>query len=247
MLLPKHLPLSTTPFTYSLHTLCVGADLGMTLRKLTLTFEYIKSILLKTITKIYDSSFRERGSKFIGYLFPAASEEEFQDELDALKSKYPDATHHCWAWRLNPGQPKEFSSDDGEPSGTAGLPILNQLKSFEVVNVGMVVIRYYGGTKLGKSGLIEAYGRGAELCLESAKLISIKPVQLFEIRYGYPEENVIQKLKNDYDLKVLESEYLEDIKLKVACSLKSSNTFEENLAGLEHLGIYFNNLEKSFI
>ncbi|MBD3616449.1 MAG: YigZ family protein [Gracilimonas sp.] len=183
----------------------------------------------------------------MGYLFPAESEEQFGEELDRLKSKYPDATHHCWAWRLNPAQPQEFSSDDGEPSGAAGLPILNQLKSFDVVNAGVVVVRYYGGTKLGKSGLIEAYGRGAQLCLESASLISIRPVQLFEICYGYPEENVIQKLKNDYDLKILESEYLENIRLRVACSLNTTNILEENLKGLEHLGINFSKLEKSFL
>lgn len=219
----------------------------MTLEKLSLTFEYIKSRLLKTINKTYESSFRERGSKFMGYLFPAESEVDFQNQLDQLKSTYPDATHHCWAWRLNPAQPKEFSSDDGEPSGTAGLPILNQLKSFEVVNAGVVVIRYYGGTKLGKSGLIEAYGRGTQLCLESASLKSIKPVQLFEIQYGYPDENIIQKLINDYELSVLDSEYLERVKLNVACPLKISEQFEKELSGLEHLKITFEKLEESFI
>lgn len=202
---------------------------------------------MKTTNKFYESSFRERGSKFMGYLFPSESEEDFQEELDKLRSKYPDATHHCWAWRLNPAQPKEFSSDDGEPSGTAGLPILNQLKSFEVVNAGIVVVRYYGGTKLGKSGLIEAYGLAAQECLEKADLFSIKPVQLFEIRYPYPQENIIQKLKNDYGLEVLESDYMEDITLTVACPKDSSTKFEEEVLGLEHLDIEFKNLKESHI
>lgn len=202
---------------------------------------------MKTIIQTYTSSFRERGSKFISYLFSAETEEDFQNELDQLKSKYPDATHHCWAWRLNPAQPKEFSSDDGEPSGTAGLPILNQLKSFEVVNAGIVVVRYYGGTKLGKPGLIEAYGRGAEECLESARLISIKPVQIFEIRYPYPEENRIQKLKNDYELQVLASEYLESVKLKIACPKEKATSFKNELSGLQHLNIVFDELSESFI
>ncbi|HBX66135.1 MAG TPA: hypothetical protein DEG32_08245 [Balneolaceae bacterium] len=200
-----------------------------------------------TIKKSYESSFRERGSKLLGYLFPADSEEAFAAELDKLKSKYPDATHHCYGWRINPAQPKEFSSDDGEPSGSAGLPILNQLKSFEVVNAGVVVVRYYGGTKLGKSGLIEAYGLGAQSCLEKASLVSIKPVQLFEINYPYPEENTIQKLKNDYDLEILESEYLESITLKVACPKKSALYFEREVEGLEHLNITFKKLEEHFI
>ncbi|MEX0723215.1 MAG: YigZ family protein [Gracilimonas sp.] len=202
---------------------------------------------MKTTNKFYESSFRERGSKFMGYLFPSESEEDFQEELDKLRSKYPDATHHCWAWRLNPAQPKEFSSDDGEPSGTAGLPILNQLKSFDVLNAGIVVIRYYGGTKLGKSGLIEAYGLAAQQCLEKANLISIKPVQLFEIRYPYPQENIIQKLKNNYELKILESNYMEDITLKVACPKDSSAKFKNEVLGLEHLDIEFKKLKESHI
>ncbi|MDZ7807862.1 MAG: YigZ family protein [Gracilimonas sp.] len=202
---------------------------------------------MKTINKTYESSFRERGSKFMGYLFPAESEEEFQEELDHLRSKYPDATHHCWAWRLNPAQPKEFSSDDGEPSGSAGLPILNQLKSFEVVNAGIVVVRYYGGTKLGKSGLIEAYGRGAELCLTKAMLLSIKPVQMFEVVYPYPEENTVQKLINDYDLNVTDSEYLERVKLNVACPKENAKGFERSISGMEHLDIHFETKQEHYI
>lgn len=219
----------------------------MNLGRWTITFESIKSTLLKTINKTYESSFRERGSKFMGYLFPIETEEDFQNELDGLRSKYPDATHHCWGWRLNPAQPKEFSSDDGEPSGTAGLPILNQLRSFEVVNAGIVVVRYYGGTKLGKSGLIEAYGRGAELCLEMAELLTIKPVQMYEIMYPYPEENTIQKLINDFNLKVVGSEYLEKVKLNVACPTPNTRLFEKSIRGMEHLQIHFDTKQEDYI
>lgn len=202
---------------------------------------------MKTIKKSSSVSFREKGSKFIGYLFSIETENDFQQELDQLKSKYPDATHHCYGWRVNPAQPKEFSSDDGEPSGTGGLPILNQLKSFEVVNAGIVVVRYYGGTKLGKPGLIEAYGMAAQQCLEKATLVMIRPVQLFEIKYPYPEENTINKLKNDYELKVLESEYLEQVMLKVACPKVKAGACEKGLSSLEHLKISFEKLEESFI
>ena len=200
-----------------------------------------------SIKKSFESSFRERGSKFLGYLFPIASEDEFSNQLDKLKSKYPDATHHCYGWRLDPAQPKEFSSDDGEPSGSAGLPILNQLKSFDVVNAGIVVVRYYGGTKLGKSGLIEAYGLAAKQCLEKASLISIRPVQLFEVQYPYSEENTIQKWKNDYNLVVQESQYLETITLKIACPKELASTFEKELTGMEHLNITFEKLGQHFV
>ncbi len=200
-----------------------------------------------TIKKPFESQFRERGSKFIGCLFPADSEEIFSAGLDELKSKYPDATHHCYGWRINPAQPKEYSSDDGEPSGTAGLPILNQLKSFDAINVGMVVIRYYGGTKLGKPGLIAAYGLTTEQCLEKSDLISIRPVQIFEIHYAYPEENIINKLKNDYSLSVHEAEYLASIRLKVACPIESTTALEQELSGLEHLKISYKKLKESYI
>lgn len=200
-----------------------------------------------TIKKPFESQFRERGSKFIGHVFPADSEEMFGAALDSLKSTYPDATHHCYGWRINPAQPKEYSSDDGEPSGTAGLPILNQLKSFEVINTGIVVVRYYGGTNLGKPGLIEAYGSAAQQCLEKAALISIRPVQLFDIHYAYPEENIINKLKSDYSLHVQEAEYLASIRLKIACPLENAPALEQELSGLEHLNIRFQKLEESYI
>lgn len=200
-----------------------------------------------SIKNSIESSFRERGSRFLGFLFPAGSEAAFSNQLDTLKSRYPDATHHCYGWRINPAQPKEFSTDDGEPSGTAGLPILNQLKSFEVINAGIVVVRYYGGTKLGKPGLIEAYGLAAQQCLEMAQLVSIKAVKLFEIQYPYPKENTIQKLKNDFKLSVIESEYLEHICLQVACSLELVEAFTKNLEGIEHLDIAFNEIGESYI
>lgn len=200
-----------------------------------------------TIQKKYEIQFRERGSKFMGLLFPAESESIFGEELDRVKSAYPDATHHCYAWRIDPAQPKEFSSDDGEPSGTAGLPILNQLRSFEVVNAGLVVVRYYGGTKLGKPGLIEAYGGAAEQCLDAARLISIRPVRHFSIEYQYPEENVIRKLQNQYELKILDAEYLASVQLKVACPLTFEDDLEKELHALEHLGIQYQKMEQHYL
>jgi uncharacterized YigZ family protein len=175
------------------------------------------------------------------------SEDEFQEQLHQIKSEFPDATHHCWAWRLNPVQPKQFSSDDGEPSGTAGLPILNQLKSADIINGGIVVVRYYGGTKLGKSGLIEAYSRAAALSVESADLVSIEPVYLFRIQYPYPQENTIQKLQNDYDLQVQDAEYLINVSLKVACPASLADSFKNEISGLDYLDIEYDDLGESFV
>lgn len=202
---------------------------------------------MNTIKKVYEYTFREKGSKFIGFIFPCDSEDAFGDSLDKLKSKYPDASHHCYAWRINPNNLKEFSSDDGEPSGTAGLPILNQLKSVDLVNTSAVVVRYFGGTKLGKPGLIQAYGFAIKECLESAVPVKITPVQIFEIQYPYPEENLINKLINNYGLDVQEAKYMEDVRLKIACPKNKTAAFEKEISGLEHLEISHKKLEESFL
>lgn len=192
---------------------------------------------MHTVTDTTTRSFREKGSKFIGYLFPSSSANQFEEELQQLKSKYPDATHHCYGWRINPNKIEEFAQDDGEPGGTAGLPILNQLKSFEVVNCGCVVVRYYGGTKLGKSGLIQAYGRAAELCLQNASLPTLIPTQNFRIRYPYSQQNKINKLKNQFDLKEIKAEYLVQITLDIACRSEQASDFLDALERLHHKGI----------
>lgn len=192
-------------------------------------------------------SFREKGSKFIGHLFPAESKEKFESRLDELKSKYPDATHHCYAWRIAPANLEEFAQDDVEPGGTAGLPILNQLKSYEAVNAGIVVVRYYGGTNLGKSGLIKAYGQSAERCLKKTKLVPIRLVWKVEVTFPYSEQNSIDQLIHRFDLKEFTSNYAEKVTLVLACPVKSKTELEKNLEQLEHRDIHYSMVEKSFV
>lgn len=192
---------------------------------------------MKTVTEETSSKFRDKGSKFLGYLFAAASTDEFQEQLQRIKSRYPDATHHCYAWRMHPNKIEEFTQDDGEPSGTAGLPILNKLKSFEAVNCGCVVVRYYGGTNLGTSGLIRAYGQAAELCLQQASLARLIPTINFRIRYPYGQQNQIDRLKNRFDLKEIDAEYLEQVTLEMACRKEQAPDFQEALDRLRHKGI----------
>lgn len=194
-----------------------------------------------------DTSFREKGSKFMGYLSPVESLDEFNRKLNTLKSKYPDATHHCYGWRLNPAKTEEFAQDDGEPSGTAGLPILNQLKSFEVVNAGLVVVRYYGGTNLGKSGLIKAYGAAAELCLQKADLKPIEVIWKVEITYPYAEQNAIEKLMHQFNLIELKASYTEKVTLIAGCPVKNYQSLKKNLEQLEHRNISADFIEKNFV
>lgn len=192
---------------------------------------------MKTVQKTNKTSFREKGSKFIGYLFPASSISQFEKKLDKIKSKYPDATHHCYGWRINPNDIKEFAQDDGEPNGTAGLPILNQLKSYNAVNCGCIVVRYYGGTKLGKSGLIQSYGYSARLCLDKAKMLPVIPTRNFQITYPYNRQAQIDQLKNSFDLKEIEAQYLEKVTLDIACRTKEAEQLWKKLTKLEHQDI----------
>lgn len=200
-----------------------------------------------TVLQQTKTSFREKGSKFIGYLFPTLSKSDFEEKLADIQSEYPDATHHCYAWRINPNNIEEFSQDDGEPSGTAGQPILNKLKSFEVVNCGCIVVRYYGGTNLGTSGLIQAYGRSAELCLNKANCSTIIPTKNVRIDYPYNQQKKIDQLKNQFDLKELDAEYLEEVTIKMACRSGQSDRFLTALEKLEHAGIRTEHLGDGYV
>lgn len=202
---------------------------------------------MKTIRKTYSVEFKDRGSKFIGILFPANTEETFDTELQEIKKEYWDASHHCYAYRIDPEKETEFSSDDGEPSGTAGLPILNQLKSENLIDVGAIVIRYFGGTKLGKSGLIEAYGSAIQLCIQKADLLKIQQVQFYDIEYAYDQENLINKLVLNYNLIEQNAEYSASVNKRFACPLTSSDKFKKELFSLEHLNIKFKASETGYI
>lgn len=194
-----------------------------------------------------DSLLRDRGSKFYGFLIGTGKAEVFLKKLDQIKKKYPDATHYCYAYRVNPNELEEFSNDDGEPSGTAGLPILNQLRSYQIINAGVVVVRYYGGTKLGKSGLIQAYGGTADECLKSADLIKIRRVVLFRINYPYRLETLITKMKNDFNLTEQDASYTESVSQVITCPSEVSTDFANYLLKQSYLGLTYEQLESTYI
>ncbi|MCE2963284.1 MAG: IMPACT family protein [Chitinophagales bacterium] len=151
---------------------------------------------IKTIDKSYQSEYKSSQSRFIGYLYPANSISIFKEQLILLKKEHSKATHICYAYRIGFQNEDVRANDDGEPSGTAGKPILNQLYSFQVQNVSLFVVRYYGGTKLGVSGLIEAYKEAAIFCLQEAELIEIEETIVFDLILN-PEKyyEVIKVLK----------------------------------------------------
>ena len=117
-------------------------------------------------TEVRDILLKEKGSKFIGFAFPINNEKELKTALEGLKIEHPKATHHCYAFRIGINGENYRANDDGEPSGSAGLPIYNQLLAHNLTNILVVIVRYYGGTKLGVSGLVKAYKESTKITLE---------------------------------------------------------------------------------
>ncbi len=167
-------------------------------------------------------------------MLPCKNVDQADELVNRYRDEYHDATHHCYAFRVNPVEISEFSQDDGEPSGTAGAPLLNVLKSENLINVIAIVVRYYGGTKLGKSGLIDAYGKAAKLCSESAFFKKVIPVQEFLISFNYDKQSLIDTLKHQFSWIELEADYKEAVTLKVACPEEKLDEFKSKIESVKH-------------
>ena len=150
-----------------------------------------------------EAIYKEKSSKFLAYAYPVESEEEIRTLLDALRKKYYDATHLCYAWRLGPHGETFRANDDGEPSGTAGKPILGQLLSNELVNCLIVVVRYFGGTKLGVSGLIGAYKESAAEAIRAAEIVERTVDTVVEVEFSYLAMNDVMRVVKEEQPKVV--------------------------------------------
>jgi len=185
-----------------------------------------------TIVAASEGIFKDKGSKFIARAFPVENEEQVKEILTMLRKEYYDARHHCYAYRFNAEEEQFRSNDDGEPSGTAGKPILNQLLSKELMNVLVVVIRYFGGTKLGVSGLINAYKTATIDALENAKIIKRFIYRQIEIRFEYPIMNSVMRLIKEEVVEVLEQNF--DLNCVIKIQIKKSE-LEKIIFKLEDL------------
>ena len=146
----------------------------------------------KTILKpVENVLLKEKGSKFIGFAFPVNNETELKSALEKIRSEHPKATHHCYAFRMGLNGENYRANDDGEPSGSAGLPIYNQLLANEITNVLVISVRYYGGTKLGVSGLVKTYKESAKITLEEAEIITKELETEINITFNFDQQNVI--------------------------------------------------------
>ncbi|WP_313377247.1 YigZ family protein [Chishuiella sp.] len=148
----------------------------------------------QTIEKpIEDVIFKELGSKFINYAYPVENEDEIKMYLDNLYEIHPDANHHCYAYILGIDKKNYRANDDGEPSGSAGLPIYNQLLSAEITNILVVSVRYFGGTKLGIPGLVKAYKYAAQVVLEEAKIVERFVSKRIKMIFNYDLQGIVER------------------------------------------------------
>lgn len=160
-----------------------------------------------TIKTASDGVFRDRGSKFMAYAYPIASDIEIKDIVARLKAEHPKANHHCWAMRLGTDRSIFRINDDGEPSGTAGRPILNVLLSRDITNVLVVVVRYFGGTLLGVPGLINAYKQATVDALDNAAIIEKLVQDVYTLQFAHEQMNDVMRLVKENNLAVLSQQF----------------------------------------
>lgn len=174
-----------------------------------------ESDIYKTIETRSEGIFRDKGSKFIAYACPFHDEESLKVILSEIKSLHPKARHHCWAYRLTPDRDIYRVNDDGEPSGSAGRPILNCLLSFDITDVIVIVVRYFGGTLLGVPGLINAYKQSTLESLNNAHIVEKTVNHIYTIQFEYPLMNDIMKMIKDHQWTVLSQDFNLDCKIKI--------------------------------
>ncbi|MCU0370405.1 MAG: YigZ family protein [Bacteroidales bacterium] len=157
----------------------------------------------RTIQQESQGLYKEKGSRFIAVAVPAGSLDEVKAALEKLRKQYHDARHHCYAYRIGEVPYESRYQDDGEPSGTAGKPIYGQIQSFELTDILIVVIRYFGGVKLGTGGLIQAYRAAARDAIENSIIIPRTFYRTIEIRFDYVKMNTVMKVIKDESLHIL--------------------------------------------
>lgn len=167
----------------------------------------------KTITDSSEAIFKDRGSKFLAFAFHVETEEQISEIQKNLRKKYYDARHHCYAFMLGHDKKNFRASDDGEPSNSSGPPILGQIRSFDLTNILIIVVRYFGGTKLGIPGLINAYKTAAAEAIKNAVIIEKTIDDCIEFVFGYNEMNNVMRIIKDEDLHIISQDFNLDCKI----------------------------------
>ena len=193
----------------------------------------------KTISKTSEGLFKDKGSKFISYAFPVESEDEIRNIILTIKKEHHSARHHCYAWRLGHEKLVFRANDDGEPSSTAGKPILGQIQSYDLTNILIVVVRYFGGTLLGVSGLINAYRNAAQDAILQAEIIEKLVEKQLLIEFDYGVMNEVMKIFKDEKLPQTEPKFDLRCQIKTQIRLSELNRIEDGLKKIEGLKVSY--------
>lgn len=191
----------------------------------------------RTINSHSEGIYREKGSKFLAFAYPVTEEAQIKEKLENLKKKYYDARHHCYAWVLGAKKDRFRAFDDGEPNHSAGDPILGQIRSRNLTNILVVVVRYFGGVKLGVSGLIAAYRTAASQALQQAAIVEQEVMKSFRLTYAYNQTPEVMKLIKQVQALVVKQEFELECLVEIRMSLRNARWFSEQVTLLKHKGI----------
>lgn len=189
----------------------------------------------KTVASEAHGLFKDRGSRFIALVIPVKGQDEIKEKLEELRKEYHDARHHCYAWVLGPDRQTWRANDDGEPSGTAGRPILGQINSRELTDILIVVIRYFGGTLLGVSGLINAYRSAADDALAKTPIIEKTVMQSYLLKFPYLSMNDVMKVLKEEGCGQSAHSYGNDCSVEISVRSSAAERINERLLKIDGL------------
>ncbi len=195
----------------------------------------------RTLSLESQGTYKEKGSKFEAYAFPVEHMEQVQQHLAALRQMHYKARHHCYAYVIGPEANDFRAFDDGEPRHSAGDPILGQIRSFELTNILIVVVRYFGGTKLGISGLISAYREAAKQAIEAGRIVEKEPSQSWVLTFDYPDMNGVMNLVKELKLKVVWQHFEERYEMNLMVPLSKLDLLKERLEHLSEVELEIRN------
>lgn len=189
----------------------------------------------RTIAAPAEGLFKDRGSRFLAFAFPVTTEDEIKIHLERLRKEHFGANHHCYAWRLGADKQRFRANDDGEPSGTAGRPILGQLQSFDLTNVAVIVVRYFGGTLLGAGGLVQAYKHSAAEALKAATIIEKHITEVYALHFSYDAMNAVMKLLKEFDAEQRAQVFELECSLEFSVRMRDADALCSALKKLENV------------
>jgi len=193
--------------------------------------------LYRTIAAPSEGLFKSKGSRFLSFSYPVENAEAVKNHIHLLKTKYHDARHHCYAYVIGVKADQFRANDDREPSGTAGKPILGQIHSFNLTNIMVAVVRYFGGTLLGTSGLIEAYKSAANDVLLKSAIIEKTENKSYQIHFEYAMLNELLRIIREEKITVLSKEFMQSGSIEVAVRLTKARIFEEKINSIKGISI----------